>query len=269
MWAEKVYRDQRGRCAPADGGARQPEACVGCSRSRSRRVEGTRPPRIWPGARAYRASRAPLWALRLAGTGAESGRRGCVRQQRRGLEIAWTSGICVALQRMRRFRVLRPAEGLLGANASWRVWRTPLDPSKAQHRQNAIFVAFVNSAPIVSTDCVILAAIAAPFLPQTPVPDLSGAVAQVSGEFFVLTRYCRASRCRGTFALSSARIVALKVGRSFVKARRASPRLIARSYQRRLVRSPTLQVFQPDAESATTTTGMRQDRKARIATGTR
>lgn len=109
MWAEKVYRDQRGRCAPADGGARQPEACVGCSRSRSRRVEGTRPPRIWPGARAYRASRAPLWALRLAGTGAESGRRGCVRQQRRGLEIAWTSGICVALQRMRRFRVRRVA----------------------------------------------------------------------------------------------------------------------------------------------------------------
>lgn len=116
------------------------------------------------------------------------------------LEIASTSGICVALQRMRRFRVLRPAEGLLGANASWRVWRTPLDPSKAQHRQNAVFVAFVNSAPIVSTDCVILAVIAAPFLPQTPVPDLSGAVAQVSGEFFVLTRYCRASRCRGTFA---------------------------------------------------------------------
>lgn len=86
--------------------------------------------------------------------------------------LASPSGICVALQWMRRFRVLRPAEGLLGANATWRVWRTPLDPSKAQPRQNAVFVAFVNSAPIVSTDCVILAAIAAPFLPQTPVPDL-------------------------------------------------------------------------------------------------
>lgn len=53
----------------------------------------------------------------------------------------------------------------------------------------------------------------------------------------------------------------MKVGRSFVKAMRASPRLIARSYQRRLVRSPTLQVLQPDAESATTTTGMRQERR--------
>lgn len=51
MWAEKFHRDQRGRCAPGDGGARQAEACVGGSRSRSRRVEGTRPPQIWPGAR--------------------------------------------------------------------------------------------------------------------------------------------------------------------------------------------------------------------------
>lgn len=168
---------------------RSPPAGLGCSRSR--RVEGTRPPRIWPGARAYRASRATALGLAFG-----RDRRGewsaWMRSAAKAwLEIASTSGICVALQRMRRFRALRPAEGLLGANASWRVWRTPLDPSKAQHRHNAVFVAFVNSAAIVSTDCVILAAIAASFLPKTSVPDLSGAVAQVSGEFFVLTRSCR------------------------------------------------------------------------------
>lgn len=83
---------------------------------------------------------------RLAGTGAGEWSAWMRSAAKAWLEIASTSGICVALQRMRRFRVLRPAEGLLGANASWRVWRTPLDPSKAQHRHNAVFVAFVNSA---------------------------------------------------------------------------------------------------------------------------
>lgn len=40
---------------------------------RSRRVEGTGLPRIWPGARLIARPEPPLWALRLAGIGAESG----------------------------------------------------------------------------------------------------------------------------------------------------------------------------------------------------
>lgn len=153
------------------------------------RVEGTRPRRSGP-ARGLIARPEPRFGP-------------CVWPDRRGEWSAWmrSAAKALGLKSLRPVAFVLPCSGCVGFGCfgppkagSERKFASVAYTTRScesQRRQNAILVAFVNSAPIVSTDCVILAAIAAPFLPQTPVPDLSGAVAQVSGEFFVLTRYCR------------------------------------------------------------------------------
>lgn len=75
----RVKRTRPRRSGPARGLIARPEPRFG--------------PCVWPGS-----------ARRVVGVDA-FGSKGV------GLEIASTSGICVALQRMRRFWVLRPAEG--------------------------------------------------------------------------------------------------------------------------------------------------------------
>ncbi len=91
--------------------------CAGLSLVQSRRFG----PCVWPGS----ARRVVAWMRSAA---------------KAWLEIASTSGICVALQPDCVGSGASPAEGLLGANANWRVWRTPLDPSKAQHRKCGLWV---------------------------------------------------------------------------------------------------------------------------------
>lgn len=137
-----------GRCAPGDRGARQPEACVGCSRSGSRRVEGTGPPRIWPGARAYRSSRAAALGLAFGRDRRGEWWRGCVRQQRRGLKLL----------RLRRFGCFGPPKGCWERTqiGEFGVHRSIL---RKLNIENAAFGFPVNSEAIASTDCGILDAI--------------------------------------------------------------------------------------------------------------
>lgn len=145
MWADSSSRPE----GPIRSRRRRsPPAGLGCSRSR--RVVGRRPPRIWPGARAYRASRANALGLALAGTRAGEWSAWMRSAAKEWLEIASTSGICVALQRMRRFGRFGPPKGCWSRTqvGEFGVHHSILN---AQGRQKAAFAFSVNYQAIRSS----------------------------------------------------------------------------------------------------------------------
>lgn len=113
MWADSSSRPEGPIRSPATGepASRTWMLTLTETTTSQRRVVGRRPPRIWPGARAYRASRANALGLALAGTRAGEWSAWMRSAAKEWLEIASTSGICVALQRMRRLGRFGPPKG--------------------------------------------------------------------------------------------------------------------------------------------------------------